>query len=401
MMKKQRCVNILFFVLAITIVSTCDAGERRGVISLNRSIITVPTYLAEDCRGKIILGKSKIFVPNSVVVGTQVDRVIRDIAWKKSRFDENVDPSRIPKKEQLVPYMEGMLSGVLMDYAKVKIIGLTPAVAIKRGDFYYADDGAGNYIFRICSSKVAYKTASFLSGEKRGVFVDTHGFNMIAGAAIRLNRVSRLHLVIACLDLPAKAQAAFYLAKNGINCYGPCDRFAYQLLGYKEKHSNTATIMGTAPIRRFLDGAVIGDQSIEIFMDEVIIIQNTDKGYPDQYCDTPTRYFDQLNKMYELGLKLVKVNANAGEAQKVVEEAILSKASVIGVRIWNKNDANAVAEWLGDNSNHRAVLFHSAPYKPGYEMFFRFPKQTSFGDLSPIIKRINKKNQNRKSQKEG
>jgi len=361
-----------------------------SILAITISLLGITVTIALGAKndpGTIILGKSKIIVPNSAIIGVQVDRVIRDIAWENSRFDERVNLFRIPQRKQLVPYMEGRLAGILMDYAQAKIIGLTPAQAVKREDgFYYASDGRGNFRFKICPSKVQYKTAKFSSDKKEGVFVDTHGFNMIAEQAIKTKNI---HTAIACMDLPSKAEAALYLAQNGINCYGPCDRFAYQLLGYKESYPGRATIIGTAPIRRLKQGAIIGNQSIAIAADELIVTQNTNKGYPDQYCDTPTRYFRELNRKYDLELKLVKAEAGAGEAQKVVKKALFLKALVIGVRVWNKDDAKAVAGWLEKDPNHRAVLFHSAPYEPGYEMFFRFPQQTSFGDLSPIIKIVN------------
>ena len=334
--------------------------------------------------GVLILGKSKIIIPEKSIIGTQIDRVIRDIAWENSRYDISVDPKRIPTRDQLVPYMEGRLAAILMDYAQVKILGLTPSRSIKRNNEFYASDGNGNWTFKIDPTKAEYKSAKISNDGMKGVFVDTHGFNMIAEQAIKKKNI---HTAIACMDLPSKAEAALYLAQNKINCYGPCDRFAYQLLGYKKSDPDIATIIGTAPIRHYEKGAVIGNQPIEISLDETIVTQNTNKGYPDQYCDTPTKYFNKLNSKYNLKLRLVKVEADAGKAQKVVEKALSLKALVIGVRVWNKADAIAVAAWLEENPDHRAVLFHSAIYEPGYEMFFRFPEQTSFGDLSPIIKK--------------
>jgi len=329
----------------------------------------------------IIIGKSKIIVPYKSIVGTQIDRVIRDIHWKDSAYDERVGVDRTPIKEQLVPYMEGRLSGILMDYANVKIIGLSPAYAEKKADgFYYSTNGKGEFTFKVCPSKVKYKTA--LCSGNIGIFTDTHGFNMVAGKAIQTEGV---RLVIACMDLPSKAQAALYLAKNGINSYGPCDRYAYELMGYKDDFPNTKTIIGTAPIRRHKQGAVIGDQSIRFSSAEIIVVQTTNKPYPDQYCDTPDRYFTKLSEKYNLNLPLVRVNTKAGEAYKVVGKAEKLGTHIIGVRIWNEEDATAVSNWLKKSSKNRAVLFHSAAYTAGYNIFFRFPKQTSFGDLSPII----------------
>lgn len=345
-------------------------------------------YIKEmSAEGVLILGKSKIVIPKKSIIGTQVDRVIRDIAWKNSKYDISTDPKRIPTRNQLVPYMEGRLSGILMDYAQVKIIGLTPSNSIKRfkeSNKFYGSNGKGNWIFKIDPTKTQYKSAKISSDGLRGVFVDTHGFNMVAEQAIKKGGI---HTVIACMDLRAKADAALYLAQNGINCYGPCDRFGFKLIGYKENYPTAATIIGTAPIRRTKTGAVIGDQPIEIGLDELIVIQNTNKGYPDQYCDTPTRYFRELNDKFDLNLNLVEVFADRGCASRVTVVATEMGASVIGVRIMDNSDAIAVSDWLDENPDHRAILFHSAIYKAGYEMFFRYPKQTSFGDFSPIIKR--------------
>ena len=338
----------------------------------------------------IIIGKSKIIVPYKSIVGTQVDRVIRDIQWKNSAYDERVNIFRISKKDQLVPYMEGRLSGILMDYANVKIVGLFPTYAIKKEDgFYYANNGESDYSFKICPSKSDYKTSLF--NDSKGIFIDTHGFNMVAGSAIWINKFTKLNLVIACMDLPSKAQAALYLAKNGINCYGPCDRFASDLMGYKDDFPKAKTIIGTAPIRRHKQGAIIGNQSIRFSSDEIIVVQTTNKPYPDQYCDTPDRYFTKLNQKYNLDLSLIKINTRAGEAYKVIDEAKKLNSSIIGVRVWNEKDYISISNWLKESFNNRAVLFHSAIYEHGYSMFFNFPKQTSFGDLSPIITNQNKK----------
>jgi hypothetical protein len=31
------------------------------------------------------------------------------------------------------------------------------------------------------------------------------------------------------------------------------------------------------------------------------------------------------------------------------------------------------------------VLFHTAAYPEGYNLFFEFPRQTSFGDIHPVF----------------
>lgn len=212
---------------------------------------------------------------------------------------------------------------------------------------------------------------------------ETHGFNMIAEEAY-IHRKD-IYLAVACMDLPAKAQAALYLAKNGINIYAPCDRMASLLINYKKLGIN-ATIIGSAPIKQTESGAVIGDQPVEIYLDEPIVAEYANRNEtPDQYCDTPWRYFNRLNQVYKLNLSLIKVIANTGEAGKVVKQAEEAKARVIGVRVCKNEDYQSVADWLKKDKRNRAVLLHSAAYEPGIALFRQFPTQTTFGDLNPVI----------------
>lgn len=348
-----------------------------------------PSVSQSQQSGKLVLGLSKIELRGGEGIGVQVDRIIRDIHWKDSDYDERVPPDRIPERSsEVVPYMEGARVREMMEYAGVRIIPLTPAHGKKRDEesypepVYYSADGQGNFPFFIDPSKTEYFTVKRdLDGSL--ILPDTHGFNMVAEQAY-LKR-EQLFLVIACMDISAKAKAALYLAQNGIHAYGVCDRFANELMGYKERFGVEAEILGSAPIRETESGAVIGNQPLTISLDELIIVQYTDKGYPDQYCDTPARYFDQLKEVYQLDLPVVKVPANVGETNKIIEMARLNQAQVIGVRVYNEADYQPVAEWLKEDSNHRAVLFHSAAYPPGNQLFFEFPEQTTFGDLSPRI----------------
>lgn len=328
--------------------------------------------------GTIELGHSNIKIYKNSVIGTQIDRVFRDLTWESHDFqygkvkitDSVVDPSF------LIPYMEGKLTRILVEYSSVIVRGLTPCVAIKNNnDFFVVYN---NEKILIDYSKTMYKTS--LKTQNFGLFEDTHGFNMVLNYALDLNKRQHLDLVIACMDLPSKSYAALELAKQGINCYAPCDRFAYTLLDYK----TPGTIIGSAPIRKTDYGAIIGDQVLKFKTDETIITQYTDKLYPDQYCDTPTRYFEALKKQYGLGLKLIKINASVGETQKVVDEARKQGATVIGVRLYNEKDINPVREWLKSDINNKAVLFHTAPYN--VEFFEEFRNQTTFGDLKPLIK---------------
>jgi hypothetical protein len=156
-------------------------------------------------------------------------------------------------------------------------------------------------------------------------------------------------------------------------------------MNYKERFGINRTILGSAPVKETEKGAVIGDQPITIYLDEPIVAEYTDKGYPDQYCDTPWRYFNKLNDTYGLNLSLVKAYGSEGEAGKVTEVAEKVGARVIGVRVAVERDAESVSKWLKNDPNHRAVLLHSVAYEPGKRIFDEFPNQTTFGDLNPII----------------
>ena len=343
----------------------------------------------------VILGLSKIRLNHTETVGVQVNRVIRDCLWTNSPFDVRVPANRIPKNSsEVVPYAEGNRVREMMNWAGVKVLPLTPCRAKNFGpNCYFAADGQGHFSFLISPSKITFPPFSkTVFRPKAGsnetadlICPETHGFNMIAEQAY-IHRKD-IYLAVACMDLPAKAQAALYLAKNGINIYAPCDRMASLLLNYKKLGIN-ATILGSAPVKQTENGAVIGDQPVGIYLDEPIVVEYTDRNdTPDQYCDAPWRYFNRLNQVYRLNLSLIRVCANTGEAGKVVAQAEAAKAQVIGVRVCADKDYKPVAEWLGKDKRNRAVLLHSAAYEPGIALFKEFPKQTTFGDLDPVIER--------------
>ena len=79
------------------------------------------------------------------------------------------------------------------------------------------------------------------------------------------------------------------------------------------------------------------------------------------------------------------VDANAGNAGKVVAEANKTGANIIGVRVETNADKKPVETWLKSDKNHRAILFHSAAYDPGYSLFFEFPDQVTGQDPKPIF----------------
>lgn len=367
------------------------------IVSLFSNQIFTATIQETKEHPRIILGLSKIELNKEMIVGVQVDRVIRDVfpSWNNTSYSIKVPANKTPRNfSDIFPLYEGARIREMMNWSGLKVLPLTPCRAKKIGTDYFAADGRGNFTFYISPSKVIFppfnKTV-FRPGKGSNETADlmcpqTHGFNMIAEQAY-LHRKD-IDLAVACMDLPAKADAALYLAQNGINIYAPCNRFAYLLMNYKEKFGINATILGSAPIRKTEKGAVIGDQPAVIYLDEPIVVEYTDReNTMDRYCDAPWKYFNKLNEVYSLNLSITKVYANTGEAGKVVQKAEAIKARVIGVRVCTDDDYTAVAQWLKEDQRNRAVLLHSAVYEPGETLFKEFPKQTTFGDLTPIIER--------------
>jgi hypothetical protein len=305
-----------------------------------------------------------------------------------------VPANRVPTgPAQLVPYMEGRLAADLMRFASVSIRPLTPAIVKldpKQPGYGHAADPDGRFRLLVDSSKISYATARRV-GPDLVELPDTHGFASVAAEGARL----RPFLVMACMDMPSKTGGALALAARGIHAYGSTDRFGYEALGYRLLQPDAGTIMGSAPIRKGTDGgAVIGDQPVEIALDETIVAQWTDRQtYPWQYNDSAWRYFAALDDLYGLGLKLVKASADAGELETLLAVARARNARVVAVRVGKANtedeterDAEALSRWLRESPRHRAVLFHTAAYEAGYKLFFDFPKQTTFGDLDPQLR---------------
>ena len=297
---KILCLAVL---LGVVISFAANGGVPTGKGTINRPIV--------------ILGLSKITLNNTKTVGVQVNRVIRDCLWNNSPFDVRVPANRTPKNSSdVVPYAEGDRVREMMNWAGVKVLPLTPCRAKNFGGNYFAADGQGHFSFLISPSKITFPLFS------KTVFRPKNESNETADL-----------LAVACMDPPAKAQAALFLARNGINIYAPCDRMAYLLLNYKKLGIN-ATILGSAPIKQTEYRAVIGDQPVGIYLDEPIVVEYTDRNdTSDQYCDTPWRYFNRLSQVYRLNLSLIKVCANTGEAGKVVTQAEAVNAQVISVRV--------------------------------------------------------------------
>lgn len=354
-----------------------DAGIkwRAEQLSLKEESFVLKDDVGLECRldvpakpERIIIGRSHIMIEKNSVIGTQVERVFRD--WLSGIMHSPF------KMEYNVEWHEGARTKELIEKAEVDVKPLAGTILRKFGNKWYAPDEKGVYRFHVLDDKVLnYPTTRFLD-EKTAVFVDTHGISALVEQAIRKNN----SLVIGCGDWTGKMKAARYLNQKGIDVYVACDRFLPELIGCEEE----GITIGSAPIREHEKGAIIGNQSIEIMVEEPIVVEYTDKVYPAQYYDTPWRYFTLLEERTELDLDLHVVDIDSG-LKGVLEEAEEVDSSVVGVRIWTQEEHDLIAQWLSEDSNRRAVLFHSAAYKPGYSIFFEFPEQTSFDDPMPKI----------------
>jgi hypothetical protein len=325
----------------------------------------------------IVIGASYINVPANSKVVTQVDRVIKD---KSSNINVDTPPGQSPNSsKQLVPYMEGARVAELMEYADVQVIPVTGVTIKKIDGNWYGPDEYGNFIFGVDPSKAGPLFSINGSDNNTKIEINTHGMNVLVPGAIE----NDAYLVVGCGDLPGKAKAEKYMAEKGINCYAPCDRFTSNVMPY----NGTGVILGGEPIRAGVNGkeAIIGAQPIPIDKNERIVVQTTTKTYPDQYCDTPNRYFKALEKTYNITLNTDVVDATIGETDKVVQEAQITDAKVIAVRVLNSRDKEPVEKWLKSDKTHRAIIFHSAAYTSGYSLFFEFPEQVTGQDPRPIF----------------
>lgn len=324
-------------------------------------------------------------------VGVQVDRVVRDINDPDMWYGAKVSADAIPGVQiNPVPYMEGERVRELIEWSGASIVPLGPAKAKKKADGnYYASDGKDSFPFQILPDKLDYPSVYFIkeNGSDFALLPDTHGFNSVAGAAIEKKKSQGLDLAIACIDDPVKVDAAFYLAKNGIACYAPCDRYSSTLMTRLASEKSIGKIIGSAPIVKTEKGSRIGGRPIAISLSETLIAQTCDANYPHQYYDTPARYFRELRQTFGSAPKVVETWAIEGETWKLVREARDRSISIIAARIYTESDYKPLKAWMDESTDRRLILFHSAAYEFGSRMFAEFPTRVGFGDLYPVFTR--------------
>ncbi len=313
-----------------------------------------------------ILGASSIRVEPGEVVVSQLERVGRD--WLLTKMGYGF-PATAPAGGLLTTH-EGAAVQAIVKTVPVRLVPASGVLAVHVADGrWLAADAEGVFRFEVLPDKIQYPTTRGHGGI--ALLVDTHGVSTLVEPAVRLGA----RLVVACGDYPAQMQAAFDLARRGIDVYFPTDRFVSELIGY----SAPGVLVGSAPVRREGESAIIGGRPVRFRFDELVVAQTTAMRGDFQYYDAPGRFFDRLAELLPLRVEHVAVDA-PGHTADVVARARALGADVIAVRVWNEADHDAVAAWLSESPRHRAVLFHSIAYESGAWLLDQFPAQTTFGD---------------------
>ena len=317
----------------------------------------------------MVLGESKIAIGEGTKLGAQVDRVSRD--WLSYQLKWDLSGAPMPNKN-ILTWHEGAFIGKIAAATAVEVYPLTGTLIAKNGDKWYAPDETGVFRFEVLADKVEYPT-THVAG-RFGIIEDTHGVSALVSQALHRG----MQVVVACGDSDGKAKAAYYLAQRGVNVIMPGDRYIDELVGYQGK----GTIMGTAPVRKEGDQAIVGGQPVKFALAETIVVENTKKNFPLQYYDAAARYFQRLTKWVPLKLDYVMVD-DQGQISRVLARADQINATAVAVRVLSQPEQSQLAKWLEKSPQRRAILFHSGLYPYAQPLFEKFPQQVTFGDLHP------------------
>ena len=319
---------------------------------------------------KIIIGKSAIRVGKNSIIKVQVDRVTRD--WLQA-YNIKSSPGAF-SVEDLAKWHEGQKIRELFNITGAKVLPVTGTIARRFGESWFAPDAEGVYRFELSADKVVHFPSTIVIDDRTAIINDTHGISAIAWDSLDAD------VVVGCGDAPGKMDASYYLADRGVNVYVPTDRFIGTLIGTNTR----GTIVGSAPVKKTAEGAVIGGQAIAFDINEPIVVSNSEGGYPLRYYDTAYRYFRELEKYTGKSMRIIPVEVvEYGKAGVVVDEARRVGARLIGTRVKSKDEHDALHSWLKEDRSNRVVLFHTAVYPEGYKLFYEFPQQSSFGDIHP------------------
>jgi hypothetical protein len=317
----------------------------------------------------MVLGDSRIEISEGTKLGAQVDRVSRD--WLSYQMKWDLSSAPMPNKN-IVGWHEGAFIAKIAAATPVGVYPLTGTLIAKRGDKWYAPDETGVFRFQVLEDKVEYPT-THVAGHF-GIIEDTHGISALVSQSLHRG----MQVVVGCGDSEGKAKAAYYLAQHGVNVIMPGDRYIDELLGYQ----GSGVIMGTAPVRKEGERAIVGGQPVKFSLAETIVVEDTKKNFPTQYYDAGARYFRRLSGWVPLKLDYVLVD-DVNQISRVLGRADQTGATAVAVRVLTQQEHNELARWLAVSPQRRAILFHSGLYQFAQPLFEKFPQQVTFGDLHP------------------
>jgi len=382
-----------YMALAKTEWLKCNMSWRNQVLDGKTEFreYTLPAVNLSTNKTKIRIGTSYIKIDKSSVIGIQNERVTRDWLTGQMRYS----PFTIPTKDNVyytfyeklsynyselrpdIGWHEGGRLKNILNSSNVTVIPVVGTLVKKINGKWFAPDENGVFKFHVLSDKVEnYPTVRFLS-EDLGTMVDTHGISSMVEQSIRNN----VTFVMGCCDSEGKVYAAHYLAQHGIDVYCLTDKYVYTLLGV----NTTNTIVGSAPIKEYDNYVIIGNQSIVMDLGETVVAESTENSTL-HYYGTPYAYFNRMSELLDNKLKIIKVNVDDyGQTNKLVAAAKEGNSTLIAARVFNHADYQPLHDWLSEDHNNRAVLFHSVSYPYGYLLFEEFPNQTSFGDTKMVF----------------
>ncbi|MGH9789116.1 MAG: hypothetical protein ACRD4U_10485 [Candidatus Acidiferrales bacterium] len=345
-----------------------QASEKELMPRLEDTEIRTSLRVPEGAR-TMILGASAIELQPRMRLGAQVDRTARDWLSFQMRWDLTGQP--VPATV-LVDYHEGKLIKTILGVAPVEVYPLAGTLAARVGEGWRAADETGAFRFEVLNDKLEYPT-SHAAGNLAWL-VDTHGLSAIAGQAVE----RKMQLVVGSADAEGEARAAYHLAQRGIHVVFPGDRFQDVLVGYE----GAGVLLGTAPVKREGERAIVGGQPVRFSLQETIVAQDTQAALPAAYYDAPARYFRRLEKLAGLKVEYVPVDGS-NQIERVLARAAQLRATAVGVRVATNYEYDRLREWLRRSPSNRAVLFHSGLYPYAQPLFDEFPRQVTFGDLRP------------------
>lgn len=375
------------------IIDKLSNGERiklnfdSNALSSNVTVITgyktpiVPKITSTNAT-TVTIGNTKLSLNSSSILVSQDDRVYRD--WLSGQLSNPYGPNILTTFSERLTYDETELLPNIGWHEGARIrefkeINLThkPAVGTliaKYDGRWFAVDDNGIFRFEVPIDKISYPTTRFLRPDL-AVAIDTHGMNMMVEQAIRNNATA----VIACCDHPGKIYAAEYLSDRNITSICYPDKYLFLALGHD------INALGSPPQEKINDTFALGNRPINITLqDRIVAVNSTDDSYALWYYQTPTSYFSTLSQFIPLNITYVAMN-QFEQMNKAVDTAHNINATIIATRIFNKDDYTQIKNWLYENSTHKAILFHSAPYPYGQLLFKEFANQTSFDDPNPIF----------------